>query len=97
MTLSGSGWQNVYFGASASGAGNSLKMKFTGNRVDLVLLENSGIAKVFIDGKAPSQLNLFHGPGRCPGTSTCRCRRCPGAISAGRTCGRSGGNWFSPI
>jgi hypothetical protein len=61
ITLAGGGWRDVYNGAQASGAGNSLKLKFTGNRVDLVLLPDSGSARVLIDGNAPSHLNLFHG------------------------------------
>jgi hypothetical protein len=61
ITLAGGGWRDMYNGAQASGPGNSLKLKFTGNRVDLVLLPDSGSARVLIDGNAPSHLNLFHG------------------------------------
>ncbi len=61
IVLGGGGWRNAYNGAAAAGAGNSLKLKFTGNRVDLTLLPDSGTARVLIDGKPPSQLNLFHG------------------------------------
>jgi hypothetical protein len=36
-------------------------LKFTGSRVDLVLLPDTGAAKVLIDGKSPAAFNLFHG------------------------------------
>lgn len=60
IVLEGKGWRNVYHGAEAVGAGNALKLKFAGNRVDLVLMPGNGSAKVLIDGKAPSQLGLLH-------------------------------------
>ena len=61
IVLGGAGWSDLYHGARAAGPGNSLKLKFTGNRVDLVLLPDSGWAKVLIDGKSPAAFNLFHG------------------------------------
>ena len=62
ITLEGKGWKSAggvaqYIG----GADCKLKLKFKGNRVDLILGSDLAGASVLIDGKAPSQLNLYHG------------------------------------
>jgi hypothetical protein len=61
IVLEGPGWLRTHEGVQAQSAGNQFKLKFKGNRVDLVLLPGSGAASVLIDGKAPSTLNLYHG------------------------------------
>ena len=62
ITLEGKGWKSAggvaqYIG----GADCKLKLKFKGNRVDLILGSDLAGASVLIDGKAPSRLNLYHG------------------------------------
>jgi hypothetical protein len=62
ITLEGNGWKNAGGIAQyTGGAGGKLKLKFKGNRVDLILASDLAGAAVLIDGKAPSQLNLYHG------------------------------------
>jgi hypothetical protein len=67
VKLIGAGWSDRAVNSVVSmGTNDSLKLKFYGNRVDLVMPAHSGAAKVLIDGKAPSELNLLFGtrPGR---------------------------------
>jgi len=59
ISLTGN-WRLLEGGIEASKATDSLKMAFTGNRVDIVVpavtyKEKLGTAKVLIDGKSPSQ------------------------------------------
>ncbi len=72
ITFAGDGWKDVVTRTNAAGADwpglvesaspkDRLKLKFVGNRVDLVLPACAGGAKVLIDGKAPSALGLMHG------------------------------------
>ena len=63
IELIGDGWespQNADF-ATSTGRHDMLKLKFYGNRVDLVTPPCAGKAKVLINGKTPSELNLLHG------------------------------------
>ncbi len=64
ISLTG-GWRALEGGIESRAAGDSLKMTFTGNRVDIVVpavtnKEKLGSAKVLIDGKAPSQFPECH-------------------------------------
>jgi hypothetical protein len=62
VQLIGDGWSDRAVNSVTSTGGNdSLKLKFYGNRIDLVMPAHNGSAKVLIDGKAPSELNLFQG------------------------------------
>ena len=72
ITLVGDGWKDkiTHTGRAdadwpdlveSSSPKDQLKLKFVGNRVDLVLPACAGGAKVLIDGKAPSALGLMHG------------------------------------
>jgi hypothetical protein len=54
-------WAKERLGATAQGAGNRLKLRFFGTRVDLVLLPSEGGARILIDGKPPSTFHLLHG------------------------------------
>jgi len=54
-------WLDAWSHVESRGNGNSLKLVFIGNRVDLVLAPGTGSAKILIDGQAPSKLNLCHG------------------------------------
>ena len=62
IVLEGKGWscQQERVAVSSS-AEDRLKLKFYGNRVDLVFPGIHGKCQVLIDGKKPSELNLFHG------------------------------------
>jgi hypothetical protein len=62
IVLTGPGWQRSHRGyAQSSSSQDALKLKFHGTRVDLVLPPGYGGASIKIDGKKPSELNLFHG------------------------------------
>jgi hypothetical protein len=61
IVLAGSGWGRSGRGyAQSSSSQDALKLKFHGTRVDLVLPPGNGGANILIDGKKPSELNLFH-------------------------------------
>lgn len=55
------GWTSHRGWAQSASPQDSLKLKFVGTRVDLVLPIGRGRATVLIDGKQPSELGLFHG------------------------------------
>ena len=55
------GWTSQRGWAQSASPQDSLKLKFFGTRVDLVLPMGQGGAAVLIDGKKPSQLDLLHG------------------------------------
>ena len=60
--LTGPGWTRTDRGyAQSASAQDALKLKFVGNRIDLVLPPGRGGAAILIDGKRPSQFGLFHG------------------------------------
>ena len=62
IVLEGSGWTHLETRiAKSNTAGDLLRLKFRGTRVDLVLPISHGRASVLIDGKKPSEWNLFHG------------------------------------
>jgi hypothetical protein len=62
ITLEGNGWKSAGgVGQYTGGPDCKLKLKFKGNRVDLILSSDLAGASVLIDGKAPSTLNLYHG------------------------------------
>lgn len=62
ITLEGKGWKMAGGGLQyTDGEGCRLKLKFKGNRLDLLIGAGTGGASVLIDGKAPSTMNLFHG------------------------------------
>ena len=67
IQYSGDGWVEGNKGTGqptwmeSSDKNSKLKLKFTGTRVDAVLGSRNGSAKVLIDGKAPSELNLYYG------------------------------------
>jgi hypothetical protein len=72
ITLAGDGWKDVITHTNSAGADypdlvessspkDRLKLKFVGNRLDLVLPSCAGGARILIDGKAPSTLGLLHG------------------------------------
>lgn len=62
IVLEGNGWTRTDRGyAQSSSPKDRLKLKFSGTRVDLILpLKHAGAA-ILIDGKKPSDWNLFHG------------------------------------
>ena len=61
IQLIGDGWKDEVYCATSTGKEDMLKLKFFGNRVDLVMPQCWGKAKVLIDGKPLSEWNLFHG------------------------------------
>ena len=62
IVLEGDGWSRNGRGYAQSGSPNDkLKLKFRGTRVDVIVPPVRGGATVLIDGKKPSELNLFHG------------------------------------
>lgn len=61
IRLEGKGWKINDFKAVSSTAGDAIKLKFTGNRVDVVMNSGSGSALILIDGKKPSEWNLYRG------------------------------------
>lgn len=62
IVLAGPGWSRTGRGyAQSRSPQDTLKLKFHGTRVDLILPPDRGGAAVLIDGKKPSQWNLFHG------------------------------------
>jgi hypothetical protein len=62
VRLIGDGWSiDRAYCAIGRGASDQLKLAFRGNRVDLVMPQCQGRAKILIDGKAPSEWNLFKG------------------------------------
>ena len=61
IVLAGKGWKAQDEGVASDSPADSLKLKFTGTRVDLVLLPGQGAADILIDGKKPSEFKLFHG------------------------------------
>ena len=62
IVLEGAGWTRTDRGyAQSVSPKDMLKLKFNGTRVDLILpLRHAGTA-ILIDGKKPSEWNLFHG------------------------------------
>lgn len=60
IVLEGEGWRGDRI-ATSNSADDRLRLKFCGTRLDLVLPIPRGSARVLIDGKKPSELNLFHG------------------------------------
>lgn len=62
VRLSGEGWsiERVNY-LSSHGDKDRLELTFQGNRVDLVMPQCEGKAKILVDGKPPSEWNLFHG------------------------------------
>lgn len=62
IVLEGDGWtHNDTRIAKSNTATDQLRLRFRGTRVDLVLPISHGRATVLIDGKKPSEWNLFHG------------------------------------
>ena len=61
IVLEGHGWSKEGRYARSNSNEDKLKLKFCGTRVDLVLPTLRGKATVLIDGKKPSELNLYHG------------------------------------
>lgn len=61
IVLEGNGWTRRERFAKSNSADDKLRLKFKGTRVDLVLPAGHGRAAVFINGKKPGELNLFHG------------------------------------
>lgn len=62
IVLEGDGWtHNETRIAKSNTATDQLRLKFRGTRVDLVLPISHGRATVLIDGKKPSEWNVFHG------------------------------------
>jgi hypothetical protein len=61
IVLAGKGWKPQDEGVASDSPADSLKLKFTGTRVDLVLLPGQGAADILVDGKKPSEFKLFHG------------------------------------
>jgi hypothetical protein len=62
IVLEGHGWSRSDRGyAQSCAAADRLRLKFTGTRVDLVVPPIRAGAAVLIDGKKPSEWNLFHG------------------------------------
>ena len=62
IRLIGDGWKNGANHAFSTGKDDMLKLKFFGNRVDIVMPQCWGKSKVLIDGKPLSEWNLFNGP-----------------------------------
>jgi hypothetical protein len=60
IVLEGAGWSGGRV-AKSNSADDRLRLTFHGNRVDLVMPTTHGRARVLIDGKKPSELNLYHG------------------------------------
>jgi len=62
IVLDGDGWFRQGRGfAQSRGPNDKLTLKFRGTRVDLVMPTTHGRATVLIDGRKPSELNLYHG------------------------------------
>ena len=63
IVLEGQGWNRKVWDrvARSNSAEDRLRLRFRGTRVDLVMPTTHGRATVLIDGKKPSELNLFHG------------------------------------
>lgn len=62
IQLTGDGWNaDAVNCITSTGKDDRLKLTFYGNRVDLVMPQCAGKAKVLINGKPPSELNLLHG------------------------------------
>ena len=62
IVLEGDGWTHHETRIAKSNASSDrLRLKFRGTRADLVLPISHGRATVLIDGKKPSEWNLFHG------------------------------------
>jgi len=67
IQLIGDGWHNIYAPcATSTGKDDMLKLRFYGNRVDLIMPQCAGRARVLIDGKPLSQWNLFGGSRPAP-------------------------------
>jgi hypothetical protein len=66
IRLLGDGWKDGANNAFSTGKDDLLKLKFYGNRVDLVMPQCWGKAKVLIDGKPLSEWNLLNGPRPSP-------------------------------
>jgi len=60
IVLEGSGWSGGRV-AKSNAADDRLRLRFRGTRVDLVMPPTHGRAHVQIDGKTPSDWNLFRG------------------------------------
>lgn len=62
IVLAGQCWSRTGRGyAQSCSSQDTLRLKFHGTRVDLILPPGRGGATVLIDGKKPNQWNLFHG------------------------------------
>ncbi|MDY0169217.1 MAG: SGNH/GDSL hydrolase family protein [Thermoguttaceae bacterium] len=62
IQLVGDGWNaDAVNCVTSTGKDDQLKLKFYGNRVDLVMPQCAGKAKVLINGRPPSEWNLLHG------------------------------------
>ncbi len=62
IQLTGDGWHTEDVNClTSTGKDDKLNLTFYGNRVDLVMPQCTGKAKVLIDGKTPSQWNLLQG------------------------------------
>ena len=62
VRLIGNGWNiDRAYAAVSRGSDDQLKLKFRGNRIDLIMPQCQGRAKILIDGKTPSEWNMFKG------------------------------------
>ena len=60
ILLDGAGWKASEHAVESASSKDALRLRFTGNRVDVALAPCSGSARVLIDGKPPSAWNLTH-------------------------------------
>ncbi len=62
IVLEGDGWTRTDRGyATTNSPKDNLKLKFNGTRVEVILPPKHAGAAILIDGKKPSEWNLFHG------------------------------------
>jgi hypothetical protein len=60
VRLIGGGWDDRQVNCVMStGSNDSLRLRFNGTRVDVIMPPHNGEARVFIDGRPPTQWNLF--------------------------------------
>ncbi len=60
ILLDGESWQGKRTHVSSNSSEDRMSLRFVGNRADVILPSGGGGAQVLIDGRPPSELNLYH-------------------------------------
>jgi hypothetical protein len=63
ITFSGTPWKTSKYGITGNSKDSALKLKFTGNRIDVTSFNSGGklgTAKILVDGKAPSSFPALY-------------------------------------